>query len=194
MGSPSKNDFIERLAKEQREKQAETVKQARQWLEKHKFYNYEEEAVVDFLRSTKGQTLLQHLVKSKIPFAEIANLLNMSQRKLFDLKREYWELHDAYERGRAQSLDEVEEAMYKIAKGYTTPVETKREVLMPDGSIKETTEVKEQYILPNFYAQKYLLEQHRAMEYQNELAKRELDRNRINLEIVVIGQDELEMD
>lgn len=190
----STNDFIKQLAKEQQEKANAVVKQARTWLSKSKYYEYDLDEKIEFLRSSAGQTLLRHLCKSKIAWVDIASLLNMSQKQLFDLKREYWEIHDAYESGRAEALGEIEQSMFQLANGYTVQLETKREVAMPDGTMKETTETKDQYIPKNFLAIKYLLEQMRALEFQNEQAKREIDRNRIPLEIVIIGQDELETD
>ena len=189
------NQFVENLIK-QHEADLQAVERAsREVLNENKYYDLDEDGKVEFLCSKKGQAIIQNLAKKRISFANIADALAFSQKKLHALARDNDEIYDAIDRGRASELDEVEQTLYKLANGYTI---TERKTITQDsGRGREpivTIQDADRYIAPNFFAQKYLLEQKRQMEYQADQARQNMELNRVNLEIVVIGEDEIKQD
>jgi hypothetical protein len=190
------DQFVNDLIKQQEEALQEAVRETKRSLNGHKYYDLDEESKVEFLCSKKGQTLIQNLAKKRVSFANIAETFAFTQKKLHAVARDNEEIYDAIDRGRASELDEVEKNLYKLAKGETVSEKT---IITEDSGRgnrdpKVIVQERERYIPPNFFASKYLLEQKREMEYRADLARQNMELNRVNLEIVVIGQDELQAD
>ena len=189
------DQFVNDLIKQQEEALQEAVKETKRSLNGHQYYNLDEDQKVEFLCSKKGQTLIQNLAKKRVSFANIAETFAFTQKKLHAVARDNEEIYDAIDRGRASELDEVEKNLYKLAKGETV---SERTIITEDGGRgrepKVIVQERERYIPPNFFASKYLLEQKREMEYRADLARQNMEQNRVNLEIVVIGENELQQE
>lgn len=187
----AQDDYVKQLIQE-REKGLKTVfVKTREHLEQIKYFELEKDAKIEFLCSKDGQQLVENCAKNKVSFAEMSGLFGFGQKELHELAKETPEIYDAIDRGRVKEVDEVEQMLNKLAIGYT--ITEKRERVITDSHERESrqTELNERYIPPNFLAQKYVLETKRALEFQADKAQAEIEKNKIHLEIVVIGEDEL---
>lgn len=190
----SADKYVESLIKKRESELAKAIKDTKKYLTAKKFYDLTEEGKVDFLKSKNGLVLLEGMSKSKIPFVEIASCFNVTQRWLHDTSRENQELYDAIDRGRAESIDAVEEALSKMAKGYFKTETRNRKMVNERGREATMVETYEKWIPANFTAAQYIMNNKRQMEYRNRQEAEQLAKNTIHLEIEIIGDYELVKD
>jgi hypothetical protein len=185
------NKYVESLIKERESKLKQAIKDTHEYLETKKFYELIEEKKVDFLKSKNGLVLLEGMSKNKIPFVEIASCFGVTQRWLHDTSREHQEIYDAIDRGRADSMDEVEEALNRMAKGYFVTETRKRNMVNERGRKSTMKEDYKKWIPANNTAAQYIMNNKRQMEYRNRQEAEQLAKNTIHLEIEIIGDYEL---
>lgn len=192
---PMKESYVESLI-EQRDKRLKDVYlRAREYLEKEKFLEKTVEQKTEYLLSKNGLIVLEHLSAKRLPIVEISELLGFTQTFFHNLMRDNPELYDAIDRGRAKDLDDVESALYRIAKGYTAKG-SKTKVFYNARSDAENrqTEEFESEVAPNFLAISYLLKNKRSLEYKDKQIEYELAKNTINVQIELIGDETLNLD
>lgn len=190
--APKADDYVQSLIREREKSLSQVVKEASAYLLKIEYYSLENDKRIEFLCSSDGLAIVENLSKKRVTFSEIASTLGYSQKELHEIIKNNDGVYDAIDRGRSSELDEAEKMIYKLATGYYINEESTRTV--DNGRGREPIvekQDKQRYIMPNFYAQKYLMEQKRQMEYKAEQERAEFEKNKINLEIVVIGEDEL---
>jgi len=188
------NQYVNNLIKERESKLKEAVRQTKEYLENKEFYKMVEEDKLTFLKSKNGLVLLEGMSKSKIPFVEIAGCFNVTQRWLHDTSRENQEIYDAIDRGRADSIDEVEQALNMAAKGYFKTETRKIKRVNERDRISTQIETYEKWIPANATAAQYIMNNKRQMEYRNRQEAEQLAKNTIHLEIEIIGDYELTED
>ena len=188
------NKYVASLIKERESKLKRAVKETRKYLEEKGFYELIEEKKVEFLKSKNGVVLLEGMSKNKIPFVEIAACFNVTQRWLHDTSRENQEIYDAIDRGRANSIDEIEESLALCAKGYYKTETRVRKMVNERGRESNQTETYKKWFPPNSSAAQYIMNNKRQMEYRNRQEAEQLAKNTIHLEIEIIGDYELAKD
>ena len=188
------NQYVESLIKERESKLAKAISETKIYLENKEFYKMVEEEKVVFLKSKNGLVLLEGMSKNKIPFVEIAACFEVTQRWLHDTSRENQEIYDAIDRGRADSIDEIEQALNMAAKGYFKTETRKRKMVNERGREATMTETYEKWIPANSTAAQYIMNNKRQMEYRNRQEAEQLAKNTIHLEIEIIGDYELKQD
>lgn len=189
------DQYVKSLIVEKDKKEQENYKKARAYLEGQKYYDKTLEDKVDFLLTEDGLVLVEYLSSVKLALVKIAEILAVTQTVFHNILRDNPTIYDAVDRGRVKELDEVEKALFKLAKGYYVK-ENKEKVYTNERTERESTqtEVYERYIPANFAAVSYILNNKRQQEYKDKQIEYEIAKNTIHVEIEIIGDDEVNLD
>jgi predicted adenine nucleotide alpha hydrolase (AANH) superfamily ATPase len=190
--APNIDDMFVKSLIEQRDKALQDdYKKINQYLYGIGYYNLEYADRVKYLTEPDGLVLIENASSKKISFPMFSSLFSMTQKQFYDLMRETPEIFDAIERGRSKSVDEIELALEKIAKGYTVWERYEQKSTDARGREMVQESKRERHFQPNYLANRYLLETRRKLEYEREKTEMEMERNKVNLEIVIVGEDEI---
>jgi len=144
-----------------------------------------------FLCSASGQALLEEASKEKVNFAQLAQLLNFTQKELHTLAREHDEIYDSIDRGQSKQYDDVEKALNKLATGYYIDEVTEFENTDDRGRTRKDTRTAKRYIMPSFAAQAYVLNNKRQMEFYDRQVQAEQEKNTVHLVIEFVNSDDV---
>ena len=144
---------------------------------------------IETLCSPDGLLLLEEASKQKVNFAQLAQMLQFTQKDLHQVARDHDEIYDAIDRGQSKQYDEVEMALTKLATGYF--IEEDFENLETDdrGRERKYKRINKRYIQPSFPAQAYILNNKRQMEFYDRQVQAEKEKNSVHLIIEFVDAD-----
>jgi len=190
MASEWFDKYVAELAAKQKEASSAAFKRFTKSLESVGFYELSIQGANEFLASKDGVVLLEEASANRVNFAELAKALGKSQKELHALARSNDAIYDAIDRGQARQVDDVEAALYNLAKGFTID-ETYEETITDDrGRERKVNGAKKRYIMPSVIAQKYILENKRQMEYYDRQVQAEREKNVVHLQIEYLSTDD----
>lgn len=184
------NDYVKQLISQRELRLNESFKRAKAYLTSIKFFEKTLEEKTDYLNTKDGLLLVEGMSADKLSFVRIADCLTINQRALHTALRDNPDMFDAFDRGRSKSIDEIEEALNEMAKGYW-----KQEVRVKtfhndrNGSEAKQSETYDRWFAPNAYAATYILNNKRQDEWKDKQIEMEIAKNTIRVEVEIIGDD-----
>lgn len=162
--------LVEELVKAREHERKQIDSKVRLYLKNRNFYEMTLDDKVDFLLSEQGLALVEGMAKNNMSIIEIASALMVTQKTFHDILKENAEIYDAVDRGRNAELDEVEKALFSLAKDRViTEKKTFIRTNGRSGRETESTEVYERVIPANFQAVSYILNRKKQMEYKAQI-------------------------
>lgn len=188
-------EYVQGLIDEKQKRMKESYVKARSYLESIGFYEKTQDEKIDYLLEKDGLLLIEGLSSDKHSITTISELLGFTQGFFHNLMRDEEKIFDAVDRGRTRDIDEVEQALYKMAKGYYV-TEKRNKYYYNDRNDTESkqTEDYERFIPSNFAAAQYILNNKRQQEYKDKQIEYEIAKNTIHVEVELIGDDELNLE
>ena len=189
------DQYVQKLIDDKEKKLIDDFKKARAYLESQKFFEKDFQGKIDFLLTDNGLLLLEAVSGKKMSVTKMSELFKITQNDFHDMMRDNPEIYDSVDRGRLKDIDDVEQALFKMAKGYY--VTEKKEKFYPNernGTTTVITESLERYRDPNYNAVAYVLNNKRQKEYHDRQKEIEIAKNTIKVEIEIIGDDEINLE
>ncbi|MCK9320241.1 hypothetical protein [Methanoculleus sp.] len=190
----SDNSYVQSLIDRREKKLNESFKKAKSYLSFIKFFEKDTESKIEYLKSKDGLILLEGMSANKMSFVSISDCLEINQNRLHEILRDNAEIYDAIDRGRSKEIDEIEDSLNELAKGYYKTEKRVKNFENERGSSASQTESYERYFPANVYAATYILQMKRDKEWKQKQLDMEVAKNTIKVEIEIIGDDETNLE
>lgn len=196
MASRKAGIAIDKLIEDNETRVQKVSKQEKSILAKKNFWAKNIDEKVEYLKTEEGLAIIQSLSGQRLSQLAVADILGLSYNEFIRIRKENDDIYDAFDKGRMKDYDEVEEALFKMAKGYLVPEKRSKVVKDSKDGRHDTTieETSERYIPADFRANSYILENKRREEWKRQQIEISEAKNRVNIQIEIIGDDELNLE
>ena len=164
------DNYFEKIIQETEKDRIEFKEKANKYFNKVGFFELVLDKKIDVLKKEENLKILSAMTKKGFTLVEIAGILKVTSIDLKDIMTANGEIQDAIDYGYNFKNREVEDALYKLATGYT--VEEKTTYKTKTGNremIKE--QIAEKFIQPNPTIAKYWSENRRRHEFKSNTAE-----------------------
>ena len=183
-------NYFEEIIKETNEERREFQNKAKMFFKRSNFYDMTSDKKLDFLSTKPCLNILQAAAKRTFSLLEIAVMLDVTQLDMSNFMKQNPKIQDAIDLGYSTRNTDVENALYKLATGYTVQEKT---ILINETGNREMkkTSISEKYIPPNERAARYWAENRRRFEYKSNTAELEVGSgNAFEIKVKFEGTDE----
>ena len=161
---PNSDQYFNKLLQENNKRKKEFFTKADNFLEKVGFFDLKFEKRLEQLNHEKILKIIQVGVKENLSLVEIAKVFRFNTKDFIDQMSIMPEIADAITLGYAERNTEIEDAVYKLAKGYDYEEKTEYKTITGNREfIKETTVHK--HAQPNFNAARWYLQYRNKQEF-----------------------------
>jgi len=161
-----RDNFFDKIIQETNKDRIEFKDKANKYLSKVGFFQFDLEQKSDFLKSIESLKVVRAMAKRNFSLVEMADTFDLTQKDFSDICNANPRIQDAIDLGLNSRNKEVEEALYKLATGYT--VEEKTTYKTRTGNREMVKEqITEKFIAPNGRIATYLAENRRRYEFKS---------------------------
>lgn len=158
------DQYFNKLLKEKNTQKKEFFIKADAYLKKVGFFNLKFEKQLENLNQEKILKIIQVGIKENLSLVEVARVFKLNTKDFIDQMSIMPEISDAITLGFAERNTEIEDAVYKLAKGYEYDEKTEYKTITGNREfVKETT--VHRHAQPNFSAAKWWLNYRNKQEF-----------------------------
>ena len=185
----NRDNYFDKIIEETNKDRIEFKTKANDYFNKIGFFEFDLEEKVDYLKKEQSLKIIVAMAKKGFSLVEMSRLLNLTQKDFADVCNSNPMIQDAIDLGLNSRNKDVENALYKLATGYT--VEEKTTYKTQTGNREMVKEqITEKFIPPNERAARYLAENRRRYEFKSNTTELAANGNNAFSIKVIFDEDE----